>query len=694
MRRYAVRNLSCAGCALEMERALNGLEKVKAARIDFAASRLEIETGDLEEALATMRRIEPGVSLVAEEDADRSGAGRLLLAAELAASVLLFIAGMLLHRLSLPLLAAAYAVAGWRVAYAAARNLVRGSLFGEHFLMTVATAGAIALGELSEAALVMIFYQLGSLLESLAVDRSRRSIRSLLVLQPDLAAVIDGAEERLVPSRDVVPGQRVLVKPGERVPLDGVVEEGSSFVDTSALTGEPVPRSVEPGAEVFAGTINRSAALRVRVTRPFDESSVARIMHLVEDATSRKARTERFMTTFARTYTPAVVAAALLVAVLPPLLVPGQDFATWIHRALVMLVISCPCALVISVPLAYFAGIGAAARRGILFRGSQFLDALAGARTVVFDKTGTLTDGSFTVSRVAPQAGWGEREVVTLAAGAAARSNHPVARSVAEHGRTALGEASVASLHVGLHEEIGGQGIRARVDGRAVLLGNDRLMHAEGVAHPGEACDDGGTRVHLAVDGSYAGAITVADRPKSDATTAVASLHRRGIATVMLTGDTAAAAAAVAEELGIETVHAGLLPQDKLARLEQIMGRPQGSQSSRSGRVVFVGDGVNDAPVLARADVGVAMGEFGSDAAVDTADVVLMSDSPARVVEAIDIAQRTRRLVWQNIVFAFVVKLLFIGFGAAGLVTMWGAVFGDMGVAVLAILNSVRILRR
>ncbi len=702
MKRYTVRNLSCASCALQVERALNELPSVREAKIDFAASRLDIDTTDLDGALAAMRRVEPGVSLVADEDAGAARAGRRLLAAELAASLLLLVSGLLFERASLPLLLAAYAVSGWRVAVAAARGLARGSVFDEHSLMCVATAGAIAIGEVFEAALVMIFYQLGSLLESLAVDRSRRSIKSLLALQPDVATVVDGGASRVVPSREVSVGQEVVVKPGGRVPLDGIVTAGRSLLDTSALTGEALPREVEPGGEVFAGMINRSGALTVRVTRPYDESSVARIMHLVEDATGRKARTERFMTTFARAYTPAVVAAAALVAVLPPLLAPGQSFATWIHRALVMLVISCPCALVVSVPLAYFGGIGAAARRGILFRGSQFLDALAGTRTVVFDKTGTLTDGSFVVAQVAPAAGWDGREVVRLAAAAASLSSHPVSRSVFEHGRATLGEAQISALPIEAHEEVGGQGVRAEVAGRVVLLGNDRLLHAQGVEHPDSACADLGNRVHVAVDGSYAGAVSVRDRLRPDAAAAVAALHRRGIATVMLTGDTPSAAAAAAGQLGIGQAHGGLLPQDKLARLEQIMADPDGGADADRGagdravsrdRVVFVGDGVNDAPVLARADVGVAMGELGCDAAVDTADVVLMSDSPSRVDEALDIALRTRSLVWQNIVFALAVKLLFMALGAGGMATMGAAVFADTGVAVLAVLNSTRILR-
>lgn len=693
MKRYTVRNISCANCALAMEQELNRLPTVAQARLDFAASRLEIETTDLDAALAAMRRVEAGVSLVAEDEDRRQGrAERRLLAVELAASLLLFAAGLLLRRASLPLLLAAYAVSGWRVVYAAVRNLVRGSVFDEHFLMALATGGAIAIGELSEAALVMIFYQFGSLLESLAVDRSRRSIRSLLALQPDLALIFDGAAARPVPSRDVRVGQEVLVRPGDRVPLDGVVTEGRSLLDTSALTGEPAPRDVEPGSEVFAGMINRSAALRVRVSRPLDDSSVARIMHLVEDATGRKARTERLLTTFARTYTPAVVGAAFLVAALPPLLVPGQAFATWLHRALVMLVISCPCALVVSVPLAYFGGIGAAARRGILFRGSQFLDALAGTRTVVFDKTGTLTDGSFAVAALAPEAGWDERGLLTVAAAAASQSSHPVSRSIYEHGLATVGEQAISGLRVDAHEETAGQGIRAMVGSRAVLLGNGRFLHEQGVAMPPDGRPDSRTRVHLAVDGCYAGAVSVGDRLKPDAAAAVDALHRRGIETVMLTGDTPAAAQAVAGRLGIGKAHGGLLPADKLALLERIMEDQGDGRDGHHGHVVFVGDGINDAPVLARADVGVAMGELGSDAAVDSADVVLMSDSPARVEDALGVALRTRGIVWQNIVFALAVKLLFLALGAAGLVTMWAAVFADTGVAVLAVLNSVRIL--
>ncbi len=571
MKRYTLHNLSCPSCALDMERRLNSLASVRRARIDFAASRLDIDTADFDEAVAVMRRVEPAVAVVAEDESGGQRAARRLLLLELAASVLLFAAGLLAPRAFRPLMAAAYAVAGWRVALAAVRNIARGSVFDEHFLMMLATAGAIALGDLSEAAAVMIFYQVGSLLESLAVDRSRRSIRSLLALQPEVASVIEGEAQRELPSREVAPGQEILVKPGGRVPLDGIVTEGRSAVDTSALTGESLPRDVEPGAEVLAGMINGGAALRVRVSRPFDESSAARIMHLVEEAASRKARTERFITSFARIYTPAVVAAAALVALLPPLLVPGQALATWVSRALVMLVISCPCALVVSVPLAYFGGVGAAARRGILFRGSQFLDALARARTVVFDKTGTLTEGTFVVSHVAPEPGFGERAFVTLAAAAASRSAHPVARSVFEHGRLMVGDAEVAALRVASHEEVGGQGIRALVDGKTLLLGNDRLLHTEGVEHPRRVCEASGTGVHLAVDGRYAGAVALNDRLKPDAADAVAALHARGIETVMLTGDTKAAAAAAADALGIGTVHAGLLPQDKLARLEQIM---------------------------------------------------------------------------------------------------------------------------
>jgi Zn2+/Cd2+-exporting ATPase len=685
MKRYTVRNLSCPSCAQRIETELNKLQTVREARIDFAQARLDIETSNLGEALAAMRRIEPGISLLDTDDRGAELAATRLLAAELAAALLLFAAGWALPGWW-PLHAAAYAVAGWRVLVAAARNLVRGALFDEHFLMTIATAGAVALGDLSEAALVMIFYQLGALLESLALDRSRRSIRSLLALQPDEATLVEGEGTRRVLSRDVAPADIVLVLAGERIPVDGTVLDGTSTVDTSALTGEAVPRDVEPGSEVFSGTINRGGMLRITATRRADESSVARVMHLVEEASGRKARTERFLTTFARAYTPAVVAAAALVAFLPPLLVPGQAFGVWVHRALVILVISCPCALVVSVPLAYFGGIGAAARRGILFRGSQYIDALANARAVVFDKTGTLTDGSFAVTGVKTHDGRQEREVVALAAAAAARSTHPVARSVHEYGRAALGASAVALLQVGRHEERGGHGISADVDGRAVLLGNDRLLHSEGVAHPASACVDAGTRVHLAVDGRYAGALSVGDRLKPGAAEAVRALHARGVTTAMLTGDTPSAAAAVAAELGIDDVHAGLLPQDKLARLEEIMERGPG--------VVFVGDGVNDAPVLARADVGIAIGETGSDAAVDTADVVLVNGSPACVDEAFAIARWTRRLVWENIVFALAVKLVLIGLGAMGLVSMWGAVFGDVGVTLLAILNSLRVLRR
>lgn len=576
----------------------------------------------------------------------------------------------------------AYLLCGWEVLSRAGRNILRGQVFDENFLMTVATLGAIAIHELPEAVGVMLFFQMGELVQGLAVGRSRRSIKALLEVRPDTANLKVNGEVRPIDPDRVSIGAEILVRPGERVPLDGEVIEGRSQVDTAALTGESVPRTVAIGDAVLAGMVNQSGALTVRVTKPFGESSIARILELVENARSKKADTEKFITRFARYYTPVVVALSLTVALLPPLLISGATAATWSYRALVLLVISCPCGLVISIPLGYFGGIGGAAKRGILVKGSVFLDALAQVKTVVFDKTGTLTQGTFRVTDVVTANGLSPQQLLKLAAHAESQSNHPVAQSI----QRAYGQTVNAAV-VQDYEEIAGHGIRARVEGRVVLAGSDRLLHREAISH--DVCVVDGTVAHLAVDGEYSGRILITDELKVDAARAIRELHKAQIHTAMLTGDSEPVARLIADQLSIDNYWADLLPEDKVSALEAIMK----SGHSARHKVAFVGDGINDAPVIARADVGIAMGGLGSDAAIETADVVIMTDAPSKVSEAIALAHRTHRIVWQNIALALGVKAIFIGLGAIGIATLWEAVFADVGVALVAILNASRVLQ-
>ncbi|MBU0927907.1 MAG: cadmium-translocating P-type ATPase [Spirochaetes bacterium] len=580
--------------------------------------------------------------------------------------------------------AAAYLLAGRDVLLAAAKNVARGRVFDELFLMSIASLGAFAIGAMEEAIGVMVFYKVGEMLQEGAADESRRSIRSLLAMRPDKARVSrDGQWVDCLPE-DVVPGDLVLVRPGERVPVDGIVVEGAGSFDTSSMTGESAPRAAGAGDDALSGFIALDAAITLRAERPASESSAARIVALVENASKAKARTELFITRFAKWYTPAVVVGALLVAIAPPLLVPGQRFADWAYRALVMLVISCPCAFVISVPLGYFGGLGGAAKRGILIKGASVLDALADAGTVVFDKTGTLTDGSFSVREISPADGFDEESLLGGAVAAETHSNHPLAVAIRDAWASTGKPRPVCDD--GSYSEIPGHGAVALVGGRRVIAGGDRLLHIEGVPH--ECRPAAGTEIHIAIAGRYAGRIGVGDALKSDGKSALERLRGLGVRRIaMLTGDSGAAADRVAAEAGIDEVHHGLLPEGKLERLEAILGQEKGR-----GSVLFVGDGVNDAPVLARADAGIAMGG-GSDAAVESADVVLMSGEPSRVAEAVERAKRTRRIVTQNIAFALGVKLAFLGLGALGMAAMWEAVIADVGVALLAVLNSSRALR-
>ena len=573
-----------------------------------------------------------------------------------------------------------YAVIAWDVLWRAVRNIAHGQVFDENFLMSLATVGALATGEYPEAVFVILFYQVGELFQSYAVDQSRKSITSLMDIRPDYANIEVDGQLRQVDPEDVAVGDTIVIKAGERIPLDGVVLEGTSNVDTAALTGESLPREAQPGDDVISGCVNLSGLLRVRVTKAFEESTVAKILDLVENSSSKKAKAENFITKFARYYTPAVVLAAVALALLPPLFTSIQ-WVDSIQRALNFLVVSCPCALVISVPLSFFGGIGGASKNGILVKGGNYLEVLAKTELVVFDKTGTLTRGVFNVTAIHPDH-CGEAQLLELAALAESYSDHPISRSLKEAYGKELDASRVSNV-----EELSGRGVRATVDGRQICAGNDKLMEDIGVSwHP---CHRVGTTVHVASDGVYLGHIVISDEVKPDAKEAITALKACGVRrTVMLTGDAKAVGESVAQELGLDEVHTQLLPADKVTRVEALLG-----EVSPKGALAFVGDGINDAPVLSRADIGIAMGGLGSDAAIEAADIVLMDDKPSKLADAIRIARRTLAIVRQNIVFALAVKFLVLALSAAGVANMWEAVFADVGVSVIAILNAMRALK-
>ena len=578
----------------------------------------------------------------------------------------------------------AYFVIGWDVLWRAIRNIAHGQVFDENFLMALATVGAFCTGffgegEYPEAVFVMLFYQVGELFQSYAVGKSRKSIASLMDIRPDYANVEREGKLIQVDPEEVAVGDAITVKAGERIPLDGVVLEGQSMVNTSALTGESVPRQVQPGDDVISGCVNQSGLLRVQVTKPFGESTVQKILDLVENSSSKKAKAENFITKFARYYTPIVVFGALALALVPPLFL--GDWVGWVQKALIFLVVSCPCALVISVPLSFFGGIGGASRQGILVKGGNYLEVLANTEIVVFDKTGTLTQGVFNVTAIHPEES-SESSLLEMAALAESYSDHPISRSLKE----AYGKEIDAS-RVGEVEEISGRGVRAQVDGKTVCAGNDKLMEEIGVSwHP---CHHVGTTVHVAVEGKYIGHIVISDQVKPDAKEAIAALKAQGVKkTVMLTGDAKAVGESVARDLGLDEAYTQLLPGGKVERVEALL-----SETFPKGKLAFVGDGINDAPVLSRADIGIAMGALGSDAAIEAADIVLMDDKPSKIAKAMEISKRTLRIVRQNIVFALAVKLLVLALTPFGLSNMWEAVFADVGVMVIAILNASRALQ-
>ena len=696
MKTFVLKNLDCANCALKIENHLKALPGVRAASIDFSTLSLLIDADDMDSVKNAIHRIEPEVKVEpkSEHAAQPLAAGneinRTREVIVIVIAAIFTVAGFFFHRAfsgtpyhfwEYIVIFIAYGLSGKKVLTNAARTLFFGRMFDENVLMTIATLGAIAIHNLPEAASVMVFYTIGDLLQRLALQQSRKSIASLIALRPDFATIMEKGALRRTDPEAVKIGQTILVKPGERVPLDGVISCGTAFIDVSAITGEHAPISVAVNNAVRAGSINMSGELCIRVTALFSQSSLSKILELTQNAVHKKARTEQFITAFARIYTPAMVGMAVLVAAIPPLFVPGAHFAVWFHRALVLLVISCPCAFVISIPLGYFGGIGAASKRGILVKGANVFDDLVKCTTVVFDKTGTLTQGTLRVTGVVPYNGFEAKRIVEIAALAQAHSHHPVARSIVRH----YGKHITPTMWKEF-AELPGMGIVARNSDSKIVVGNDRLLHREGISH--DRCEFDSTIVHVAVNSHYIGYITIGDQLKDGAKEALELLRRSGVQSLhMVTGDNLPAAQAVARVLGIENVHAQLLPEDKLAVLETLFPTGKGQ------KLAFVGDGINDAPVIARADIGIAMGDSGADAAIETADIVIMSGSPLKVAEAMAIARRTRAVVRQNIIVSFAVKGFFITLGIMGIATMWEAVFADMGVALWAIYNSTRVMK-
>ncbi|WP_326906771.1 heavy metal translocating P-type ATPase [Sedimentibacter sp. MB31-C6] len=695
---FILEKLGCASCAAKMENQINALENINNATIDFVSKKLVLETNEddvnniIDEVKKIVTKIEPDVKVVTidksnetkkkvdknEDDENKKNLIKIII------SAVLFAAGLILKLpewATFSIFFVGYLVIGEEVLLRALKNILKGQVFDENFLMSIATIGAFVIGEYPEGIAVMLFYQIGELFQDLAVDRSRKSISDLMDIRPDYANLKIGDEIKQVSPEEVKIKDIVIVKPGEKIPLDGVIIEGNSMVDTSSLTGESVPREVGTSNDVLSGFINKNGVLTISVTKEFGESTVAKILDLVENASSKKAPTEKFITKFARYYTPVVVITALLLAVLPPLVIKDAAFSDWGYRALIFLVISCPCALVISIPLGFFGGIGGASKRGILVKGSNYLEALNNVDTVVFDKTGTLTKGVFNVTDIIMQNEFTRERLLEIAAYAESFSNHPIATSILK----AYGKEIDRSI-IEDYDELTGYGIKVKVDGKEILAGNVKLMIEENIDY--SKTDSIGTVVHISQDGIYAGCIIISDEVKEDSKLAVKELKNIGVSkTVMLTGDLKTVGNKVGKELGIDEVYSELLPADKVEKLEEI-----NSVKSPKGKLVFVGDGINDAPVLARADIGMAMGGLGSDAAIEAADIVIMTDEPSKIAMSIKIAKRTNKIVWENIIFAIGIKIVFLALGAFGLTSMWQAVFADVGVAVIAILNSMRAM--
>ena len=697
---FMLNGLDCANCAAKIETEIKNIEGIKFASVDFVSKRLTWEAESntnvpmlVEKIESIVKKIEPDVKIALvenpskseiEEKDDDDEEGHKKEIVELVIGGTLFVVGLIFkfqNWLELTIFLISYIIVGRKVVLSAIKGIVRGQVFSEHFLMSVATIGAFFVGEYPEGVAVMLFYLVGELFEDMAVDNSRKSISELMDIRPDYANLQVGEELKKVSPDEVNIGNKIVVKPGEKIPLDGKVIEGTSMVDTAALTGESVPRELKPGSDALSGFVNKNCVLTIEVTKGFGESTVSKILDLVQNASNKKAPTEKFITKFARYYTPVVVFGALALAIIPPLVIPGASFSDWIYRGLVFLVVSCPCALVLSIPLGFLGGIGGASKKGILVKGGNYLEALNNVEAVVFDKTGTLTKGVFKVTKAISENGYTEDELIKYAAYAESYSNHPIALSI-----IAAYHAEIDKYKIENYQEIAGHGIKVNVNGKEVLVGNTKLMISENIQYTD--VDTLGTVVHVAIDKKYAGSIIISDEVKEDSAKTIKELKALGVRkTVMLTGDLKKVADNIGKELGLDKVYSELLPADKVEKVESLE-----AQKSHKGKIVFVGDGINDAPVLARADIGIAMGGLGSDAAIEAADVVIMTDEPHKVASAIKIAKRTRNIVSQNIVFALGVKAIFLVLGALGLASMWAAVFADMGVALIAVVNAMRAL--
>ncbi|MDU6522733.1 heavy metal translocating P-type ATPase [Enterococcus devriesei] len=679
---YRLDGLDCANCAAKIERSVQQIKGVEKAQVDFISTKLTIVAPEkeidrvTEEAKEVVYKLEPDVEVnsVQTEKVEEDSKGKIIqiVVAVLALALLAIVAPAMPWKLAAYLVL--YLWIGYDVLKTAITNIFHGEIFDENFLMAVATVGAIAIGEYPEAVAVMLFYQVGEFFQDYAVAKSRKSISSLLAIRPDSANLIQNGEVKKVAPETIQVGDQILIKPGEKVPLDGIVKEGSSMLDTSALTGESVPRSIHPDEQILSGFINQSGQLTVEVTTTFGESTVSKILDLVENASSKKAPAENFITSFARYYTPIVVGLAALLAIVPPL-VTGEPFYDWVYRALTFLVISCPCALVISVPLSFFGGIGGASKAGVLIKGSNYIETLANVETLVFDKTGTLTKGVFEVQKVETIINQGD--FLRYVASAEQSSSHPIAQSIVNYVDQPLSPVSQLT-------EIAGYGISVIIEGHQFLVGNEKLLAKENISF--QVVDEIGTIVYVTMGGKYIGHLVIADELKNNVAEALNEVKKLGVKrTVMLTGDNRGIADAIGNKIGIDQVYSELLPEDKVIHLEDELKRQQ--------KTAFVGDGMNDAPVLARADIGIAMGGLGSDAAIEAADVVIMDDQPEKIPVAIRIARKTMKIVKQNIVFAIGVKVIVLILGALGFATMYAAVFADVGVTVIAVLNAMRCLR-
>lgn len=688
--------LTCADCAGKIEKKVSEIEGVKRATVDVRSQKLTIEAMEAKNLPIIIRKasqiaveIEPTVTVsLTEKSLKKNGltnSNKWMFPLRFGIGGALFLIGLILDftpSTELIIFLLSYLCIGGEVVGQAIKNIAKGQVFDENFLMSVATIGSFAIGEYPEGVAVMLFYQIGEAFQRLAVNRSRKSISALMDIRPDFANLKTSEGLQKVSPEEVGVGAFIVIKPGEKVPLDGVVVEGYSTLDTSALTGESLPRDINVGDEILSGAINKNGLLTVEVKKEFGESTVSKILNLVQNASGNKAPMENFITKFARYYTPAVVLTAVLLALIPPVLIPGAQYTDWLNRALVFLVISCPCALVISIPLSYFGGIGGASRSGILVKGSNFLEALNKVDTIVFDKTGTLTKGTFKVREIQGKNGFTSDELLRLAAIAESNSTHPIAESIGKAYHKPIDSSSLRD-----YEEMAGFGLSVNIDGKDVLAGNSKLMKDKNIVFTEP--DSVGTVVHIAVDKIYAGYIIIADEVKADSKEALRKLKAIGVKrTVMLTGDTKTVGEKIANDIGLDTVYTELLPQEKVEQLEKLEKSKTGK-----GALVYVGDGINDAPVLARSDIGIAMGGVGSDAAIEAADIVIMTDEPSKIVTAIKIAKKTRTIVWQNIIFALGVKAIILILGAFGVATMWEAVFGDVGVALIAILNAMRAMK-